>query len=137
MAKRLNTTLERKTRHYHIKEEEEYGLRMKKGIRKWVAAIQKPRSHWQRSLGKQPPHRRKIYLSWCKECQEYYKNNVRSDEAAIILKRVTEMGYENMDIWEIKEKDLSSEFSESKYPRYIKRRYDLIINCKVSLLNHG
>ena len=69
--------------------------------------------------------------------KEYYKNNVRSDEAAIILKRVTEMGYENMDIWEIKEKDLSSEFSESKYPRYIKRRYDLIINCKVSLLNHG
>ena len=39
MAKRLSTTLERKTRHYHIKEEEEYGLRMKKGIRKWVAAI--------------------------------------------------------------------------------------------------
>ena len=90
MAKRLNTTLERKTRHYHIKEEEEYGLRMKKGIRKWVAAIQKPKSHWRRSLGKQPPHGREIYISWCKECREYYKNSVRSDEAAIILKRVKE-----------------------------------------------
>ena len=78
-----------------------------------------------------------IYISVGAKCREYYKNSVRSDEAAIFLKRVKEMGYENMDTWETKEKELSSKFSESKYLRYIKRRYDLIINCKVSFLNHG
>ena len=59
------------------------------------------------------------------------KHEVRmytAEEDAIIIKRVKEMGYENVETWKTIAKELNREMIDTSYLIGIRHRYDLIIN---------
>ena len=51
-----------------------------------------------------------------------------AEEDAIILKRVKEMGYKNIDTWKVIAKELNRDIIEPRYLDHIRNRYDLIIS---------
>ena len=56
------------------------------------------------------------------------RRNYTAEEDAIILKRVKEMGYKNIDTWKLIAKELNRDIIEPRYLNCIRNRYDLIIS---------
>merc|ERR1712110_1403494 len=55
---------------------------------------------------------------------KYEKRMYTAEEDAIIIKRVKEMGYENIETWKTIAKELNREIIAPRYLNDIRRRYD-------------
>ena len=59
---------------------------------------------------------------------KYERRMYTAEEDAIIIERVKEMGYENIETWKTIAKELNREIIAPQYLNDIRRRYDLIIS---------
>ena len=126
VAKRLKSNLEKKTRYYTEEQDELILERVKQ------MGYDNPET-W-KSLAKElnvkrPDNVKRRYdLLVNRGSGKLQKRSYTAEEDAIILKRVNEMGYTNIDTWRAIAKELNREDIDSRYLNGIRDRYDLIIS---------
>ena len=126
VAKRLNSNLEKTTRLYTEEQDELILERVKQ------MGYDNPET-W-KSLAKElnvkrPDHVKRRYNLLVKRGSgKLQRRDYTADEDAIILKRVKEMGYENIDTWKAIAHELNREDIDVAYLHGIRFRYDLIIS---------
>ena len=125
-AKRVHNSLEKKTRLYTEEQDELILNRVKE------MGYDNPET-W-KSLAKElnvkkPYNVKKRYDLLVKRGSgKLQKRMYTAEEDAIILKRVKEMGYENIETWQTIAKELNREIIAPQYLNCIRFRYDLIIS---------
>ena len=126
VAKRLKSNLEKKTRYYTEEQDELILERVKQ------MGYDNPET-W-KSLAKElnvkrPDNVKRRYdLLVNRGSGKLQKRSYTAEEDAIILKRVNEMGYTNIDTWRAIAKELNREDINVGYLNVIRDRYDLIIS---------
>ena len=126
VVKRLNSSLEKTTRFYTEEQDELILERVKQ------MGYNNPET-W-KSLAKEldvkRPHdvKRRYDLLVKRGSGKLQRRDYTAEEDAIILKRVKEMGYKNIDTWKAIAKELNRDIIQPYYLNHIRNRYDLIIS---------
>ena len=126
IAKRVDNSIEKKTRCYTEEQDELILERVKQ------MGYDNPET-W-KSLAKElnvknPYNVKRRYDLLVKRGSGKYKiRSYTAEEDTIILARVKEMGYKNIDTWKVIAKELNRDIIEPYHLNYIRRRYDLIIS---------
>ena len=126
VAKRVDNSLEKTTRFYTEEQDELILERVKQ------MGYDNPET-W-KSLAKEldvkRPHdvKRRYDLLVKRGSGKLQRRDYTAEEDAIILKRVKEMGYKNIDTWKAIAKELNRDIIQPYYLNHIRNRYDLIIS---------
>ena len=126
VEKRVDNSLEKKTRYY-TKEQDELILERVKQM-----GYDNPET-WKslaKELNVKPPKnvKRRYDLLVKRGSGKLQRRDYTAEEDAIILKLVKEMGYENIDTWKAIAHELNREDMDVRYLNGIRDRYDIIIS---------
>ena len=126
VAKRLNSNLKKTTRHYTEEQDELILERVKQ------MGYDNPET-WKslaKELNVKRPQdvKRRYDLLVKRGSGKVQRRTYSAEEDAIILARVKQMGYKNIDTWKVIAKELNRDIIEPHYLNHIRNRYDLIIS---------
>ena len=126
VAKRLNSNLKKTTRLYTEEQDELILERVKQmgydNPETWTSLAKELNV-------KKPYNVKKRYDLLVKRGSgKIQRRDYTAEEDAIILQRVKEMGYKNIDTWKAIAKELNRDIIDSRYLDGIRDRYDLIIS---------
>ena len=126
VAKRVDNNLEKKTRLYTEEQDELIRERVKQmgydNPETWTSLAKELNV-------KKPYNVKKRYDLLVKRGSgKIQRRDYTAEEDAIILQRVKEMGYKNIDTWKAIAKELNRDIIDSRYLDGIRDRYDLIIS---------
>ena len=138
LVKTVDSSLKKKTRQLYTEEDDGLILDRVKQMgcdnpETWKSLANELNDKYPLGSVKSPWHVKDRYnLLVLRGSGKHEKRMYTAEEDAIIIKRVKQMGYENIETWKTIAKELNREIISPQYLRNIRRRYDLIISRETS-----
>ena len=134
----FDSTLQKRTRQHYTEEDDRLILETVKQLgcdnpETWKSLANEFNVKYPLAGLKTPHHVKSRYNLLVKRGSgKYEKRMYTAEEDAIIIKIVTEMGYENVETWKTIAKELNREIISPLYSNRIRDRYDLITSRETS-----